>query len=129
LGWLAEFGFFEDGWVSKPELFDGSGCGVLPFLVEECWVCVEPGAVCWILMGRHATATKRGREMNWSEERGPLSKAKSKSLKFASQPRKNPMVPDKCTEEKLRGSTMYKKMMGRRRRSRIVPGGTTLRIQ
>lgn len=28
---VTEFGFIEDGLVSKPDLLDESGCGVLPF--------------------------------------------------------------------------------------------------
>lgn len=54
-------------------------------------------------MGRHVRATKRPREIDGSEDKGPLLKAKSMSLKFASQAKKNPMLPDKCTEEKQRG--------------------------
>lgn len=80
-------------------------------------------------MGRHARATKRPKEIDGSEDKGPLLKAKSKSLKFASQAKKNPMVPVKCGEEKLRGMRRLKQMIGRTERSLLVPAGTSLRIQ
>lgn len=80
-------------------------------------------------MGRHATATKREREISGSEDKGPTSKAKSKSLKFESHARKNPVVALKCTEEKLRGMKMLKQTMGRRKTSLVIPAGMNFRIQ
>jgi hypothetical protein len=55
--------------------------------------------------------------------------AKSKSLKFASQAKKNPKVPVKCTEVKVRGMKRLRQIMGRRQRSLFVPGWINVRIQ
>ena len=43
-------------------------------------------------MGRQARATKRPREIHGSKHKGPLPKAKSKSLKLASQTMKKAVV-------------------------------------
>jgi hypothetical protein len=81
------------------------------------------------LIGRQARAIKRVREIDESDDKGPLLKAKSKSLKFASQAKKNPKVPDKCTEVKVRGMKRLRKIIGRRKISLFVPGETDLRIK
>lgn len=81
------------------------------------------------MIGRQARAIKRVREIDESDDKGPLLKAKSKSLKFASQAKKNPKVPDKCTEVKVRGMKRLRKIIGRRKISLFVPGETDLRIK
>jgi len=112
------FDVFEVGLVSKSEFFD-------PFVRSWCFL----GGFCWILIGRQARAIKRVREIDESDDKGPLLKAKSKSLKFASQAKKNPKVPVKCTEVKVRGMKRLRKMIGRRQISLFVPGETNLRIK
>jgi hypothetical protein len=43
-------------------------------------------------MGKQTTAMKRPREVDGSEDKGPLPRAKSKSLKWASQAMKNEVI-------------------------------------
>ena len=51
------------------------------------------GGFCWILMGKQAKAMKCPREIDGLEDKGPLPKAKSKSLKLASHAMKKAKVP------------------------------------
>lgn len=81
------------------------------------------------MIGRHARAIKRVREIDESDDKGPLLKANSRSLKLASQAKKKPKVPVKCTEVKERGMKRLRKMIGRRQISLFVPGEANLRIK
>lgn len=51
-------------------------------------------------MGKQEMAMNRGREIEGSEDKGPFPKAKSKSLKLASQAMKKAVVPTRCMEAK-----------------------------
>lgn len=65
-------------------------------------------------MGRQERRMKCFKEMGgcWLEVRGPLPKAKSKSLKLASHEMEKPVVPVKCTEVMLRGRRKKRRSMG-----------------
>ncbi|KAF5760560.1 hypothetical protein HanXRQr2_Chr16g0754931 [Helianthus annuus] len=63
------------------------------------------------------------------DERGPFSKAKRMSLKFASHERKNETAPMKWTEVRERGRERKKMITGRNVRSLGTPFGTILPIK
>lgn len=84
------------------------------------------GMFCW--MGKQPKATNRPRGMESSEQRGPLPKANSKSLKLASQPMKNAVVPPRWMKCRLRGRKMKKQMIVSTQRSLVGPLETTLLI-
>ncbi|KAF4352724.1 hypothetical protein G4B88_009798 [Cannabis sativa] len=78
-------------------------------------------------MGRQAMTTKSPREFEF-EAKGPFSKAKSKSLKFASQEMKKAVTPPKFMELSLRGSNRNKSTIGRKQMSLFIPFETILLI-
>lgn len=57
------------------------------------------------------------------DERGPLSKANRKSLKFASQARKKEEGPPRKIETSLRGRRRRRRITGKRKKSLSVPFG------
>ena len=74
-----------------------------------------------MVMGKVATTTKAEREKRLSQ-RGPLSKAKRRSLKVASQQRKKEEMPRRWTVERERGRKKKRDRTGRTARSRHFPG-------
>lgn len=79
---------------------------------------------CWISIGRPAMAMKRPMEIDGSKAKGPLPKAKSRSLKLPSQEMKKAVAPPRCTEERMRGRYKKRLTTGRIQRSLVVPLGT-----
>lgn len=70
-------------------------------------------------------AMKRGKERD-GDDKGPLPKAKSKSLKLASQEMEKAVVPAKCMEEMLSGMARNRHITGNKQRSRTIPLGVFL---
>lgn len=71
------------------------------------------GEVCWILMGKQAKGMKRESGRGGFEYNGPLLKAKSTSLKVASQAMKKEVVPPMCMEVSWSGSSKKMHAIGR----------------
>lgn len=77
-------------------------------------------------MGRQAMERNRGRKSGGSEESGPLPKARRRSLKLASQARKNEERPQRVREVSLRGRARKRQTTGRKHTSLVGPEGANL---
>lgn len=64
------------------------------------------GGSCVISMGRQAMEMNRRSDIGGSEDRGPLSKEKRRSLKLASQVRYKAVGAPRWTEERRNGRTI-----------------------
>lgn len=72
-------------------------------------------------MGRQATVMKKGRDFGGFDERGPRSKEKRKSLKFASQVTPVATAAVGKTQVRWRGRMVKRERTGRRERSLYLP--------
>lgn len=75
-----------------------------------------------IPVGRQAKAMKKGRDFGGFDERGPRSKEKRRSLKFASQVMPVTAAVGK-TQVRWRGRMVKRERIGRRERSLYLPLG------
>lgn len=77
----------------------------------------------FILMGKQAMEMKRGRDLGWPDESGPLSNAKRRSLELASHVMKKPAIPEERAKERWRGRREKMMKIGRREKTRSFPLG------
>ena len=78
------------------------------------------------MIGRQASGMKSESGIGGLENKGPLSKAKRRILKFASQAMKNEDVAPRWIVVRLRGRNMKRIETGRRHKNLMVPLGMNL---
>lgn len=93
-----------------------SGFWLFSDLVEFFW-----DGFCRILMGKQESARKWRNEIKGLEQRGPLPKAKSKSLKLASQAIKKAVKPPRWKEVSLRGRAKKRRTIGIMAKNLVKP--------
>ena len=82
--------------------------------------------LCWILTGKQARGMKRRKGRGRLEERGPLPKAKRRSLKVASQEMKKDIGPLRTMALSFRGRTKKRSITGRSMTNLVKPCLTIL---
>ena len=79
-------------------------------------------------MGRQEMSTKRPREIEWSNAKGPLPKAKSKSFELPSHDMKKAVPPLRFIVESLRGTKTKRQTIGTKDTSLLIPFETNFPI-